>query len=398
MRLCKLYTTVAAVSLLSTSLLYAGISPECSNYNKLSEHYKTCKAYDQSKVKVLSDITDLTAEVDKAKEGELLIIPAMDRETPYELTGPLVLKKGMGLLSTGKGSQGFFHITPGLHFSIGTQTVYDLVEMAEDSTVTGLGIDARTFSNAAIKTLKDLSVQKTLVHAEGIKQFTLTWTSLFGRRGLQSTVWANNESSTEAGVHKINRSWLESNGADNVAIFVGAGSPEVSQEVNLKHLMAVTSGTTASTDQQRGLWLKAVKGEIEHNYLFLGKSTGNQKRTILVLDGLNDSGKGSTPTVAENYFYSPSENLIQNDIAFQFLQSTHDHVKVEIVANGITNTMLIASNNSPDAGKLVYRHENYRMHPLKTTPSWEMFFDETNDTRRPTFNHLINKLSFTDDR
>ncbi|KEQ11559.1 hypothetical protein GZ77_21545 [Endozoicomonas montiporae] len=127
------------------------------------------------------------------------------------------------------------------------------------------------------------------------------------------------------------------------------------------------------------MWLKAVKGEIEHNYLFLGETTGNQKRTILVLDGLNDSGKGSIPTVAENYFYSPSDHLIQNDTAFQFLQSSNDHLKVEIVANGITNNMLIANNNSPDSGKYVYRHENYRMHPLKTTPSWEMFFDETNN-------------------
>ncbi|KEQ11558.1 hypothetical protein GZ77_23825 [Endozoicomonas montiporae] len=159
---------------MSSSLLHAEISPECSKYNELSEHHKTCKAYDQSKVKVLSGITDLTAEVNSAKEGELLITPARTKENPYELTGPLVLKKGMGLLSTGKGSQGFFHITPGLHFSIGAHTVYDLVEMAEGSTVTGLGIDARRFSAAAIKTMKNLPVQKTLVHAEGIKQFTLT--------------------------------------------------------------------------------------------------------------------------------------------------------------------------------------------------------------------------------
>ncbi|WP_160174109.1 hypothetical protein [Endozoicomonas montiporae] len=56
---------------------------------------------------------------------------------------------------------------------------------------------------------------------------------------MQSTVWADNEGSgsTVEGVQKINRSWLESNGAENVAIIAGAGSSEVTQTVNLKHLM-----------------------------------------------------------------------------------------------------------------------------------------------------------------
>ncbi|MET4692740.1 hypothetical protein [Endozoicomonas lisbonensis] len=383
MRLRKPHLFIAAMSFLSTSLLHAAISPECSKYNHLSEHYKTCKAYDKDKVKVLSGITDLSATVNSAKEGELLIIPARDTNNPYLLTAPLTLKEGMGLLSTGKGSQGFFHIAPGLHFSIGDDTVYSLMKMAEGSTVTGLGIDARRFSSTEIKTLKNLSVEKTLVHAKGIKQFTLTWSSLFGRAGLKSTVWADNEgsSSAESGVHKIGRSWLDSNGAENIAIFAGAGAgaSESPQEVNLKHLMAITSGTPTNSDHQYGLWLKNVKGEVEHNYLFMPASTGSQKRTFLALDGLTDPTKGKQPTVAENYFYSKNKDLTQNDSALQLLQSSDHHLNVHIFANGITNNMLITSDNSPNAGKLVLREENYRMHPLKTTPSWEKFFDETND-------------------
>ena len=379
MRLRKPHLLIAAVSFLSIPLLHAEISPECSKYGHLTEHYKTCKAYDKSKVKVLSGVTDLTATVNNAKEGELLIIPARDKNNPYLLTAPLVLKKGMGLLSKGKGSQGFFHIAPGLHFSIGDDTVYSLVKMAENSNLTGLGIDARTFSPAAIKTLKNLSVEKTLVNAHDIKQFTLTWASLFGRTGLKSTICADNENSgnTEGGVQKIGRSWLQSNGAENLAIF--SGSSETPQEVNLKHLMAITSGKPTSTNYQRGLWLKNVKGEIEHNYLFLFPTVGTQKRTILVLDGLKDSGKGKMPTVAENYFHSRSESLIQSDSALQLLQSSGHSLEVQIFANAFTNNMLITSDNSPDAGKLVQRQENYRMQPLKTTPAWEDFFDETSD-------------------
>lgn len=381
MRLHKPHLIIAAVSFLSIPLLHAEISPECSKYNHLTEHYKTCKAYDKSKIKVLSSVTDLTTTVNNAKEGELLIIPASDKNNPYLLTAPLVLKKGMGLLSTGKGSQGFFHIAPGSHFSIGDDTVYSLVKMAEDSTATGLGIDARTFSPAAIKNLKSLTVDKTLVHAKSIKQSTLTWSSLFGRTGLKSTVWADNEGSdsTEGGVHKISRSWLDSNGAENVAIFTGTGSSKSPQEVNLKHLTAITSGTPTGTDRQRGLWLKNVKGKIEHNYLILFATTGNQKRRSLVLDGLTDSSKGKMPTIAENYFYSISKELSQNDSALQLLQSSGHPLKVHIFANAFTSNMLITSDNSPDAGKLVQRQENYRMYPLKTTPNWENFFDETND-------------------
>ena len=260
MRFRKPHLLIAAVSFLSIPLLHAEISPECSKYGHLTEHYKTCKAYDKSKVKVLSDVTDLTTTVNNAAEGELLIIPARDKNNPYLLTAPLVLKKGMGLLSKGKGSQGFFHIAPDLHFSIGDDTVYSLVKMAENSNLTGLGIDARTFSAAAIKTLKNLSVEKTLVNARDIKQFTLTWASLFGRTGLKSTICADNENSgnTEGGVQKIGRSWLQSNGAENLAIF--SGSSETPQEVNLKHLMAITSGKPTSTNYQRGLWLKKCKG------------------------------------------------------------------------------------------------------------------------------------------
>ena len=379
MRLCKTRLFIAAMSFLSTPLLHAEISPECSKYNHLTEHYKTCKAYDKSKIKVLSGVTDLTTTVNNTNEGELLIIPARDKDNPYLLTAPLVLKKGMGLLSTGKGSQGFFHIAPGSDFSIGDDTVYNLMTMAENSTVTGLGIDARTFSATAIKTLKNLLVEKTLVNASGINQFTLTWASLFGRTGLKSTICADNESSgnTEGGVQKIGRSWLQSNGAENLAIF--SGSSETPQEVNLKHLMAITSGTPISTDHQCGVKLKNVKGEFEHNYVFLFATNGNQKRCSLVLDGLTDSSKGKMPTIAENYFYSISRELNQNDSALQLLQSSGHPLEVQISANSFTNNMLIASDNSIDAGKLVQRLENYQMQPLKTTPTWKDFFDETSN-------------------
>ena len=375
---------IAVGSCISTALVHAistpamQVSSHCSQYDRLSEHYKTCAAYDKSKVKELTGKINLNTSIDEAAEGQLLIIPASDKSTPYLLSEPIKLKKNMGLLSTGKGSKGFFHVAPAAHFTIGDNPVYYLLQLAEGNRITGLGVDAQLFNATAVKTLNTLSVDKVLVYSLNVNQFTLNWISLFGRTGLKATFWANGKNGQNGAMNKVQRSWLESAGADNTAIFKGSDEAKNPQEVNLKHLIVRVSGVSGS-DRQRGLWLAGVKGEVEHNYLFFDNSSGNQKRTLLTLDSLTDPRPGHTPTVTENYFYSPNDTLQKKDSALQFLQSSEKELNVSVFSNAYTNNMSIASDNNPNAGKYVLRMENYRVEPLPYTPAWKQFFDETSD-------------------
>ena len=355
----------------------------CGQFPENTEHYATCTSYGSSKVRIVNNGANLETEISEASEGDLLIIPVNSVGSAYRINAPLKLKKGMGLLAGASGSDGFFHITPSNDFSIGSDPVYCAMVLGENSRVTGVAMNAGTFSGPAVTYMNGLTVEKVLIYSQGISSYTMTASKLYGRPGMKAAFWGNNAINrtdvTGGTVHKIGRSWLDNGGADYAALISTASHASNPEEVDLKHLVIRNSALASGSSVQRGLYVQNAAGQIEHNYFSSDDSSINtgQNRYQLTLDSLLDPRKNKQATIAENYFHTHRQLIQEKDTAIQFLEAEGESLEVEVFANQFTETLIASGGNSFGVGSKIDIKEVYTAKPLPFELTEDEFFKNT---------------------
>ena len=328
---------------------YSAVHPYCSNFSASSEHRITCESYDSSQVVVLEAGQDLKDSTDSLQAGQLLIVPPQS----YQLSSPIKLKDGAGIMSGAEGLDGFLTLDWAIGFSIGNDPVYCLISLGEGSRLTGINIDASrlTVSNARYFIEKgDLS--RTLVYSTGSSGFTISWSSFTGRTGMDAPLLiknADNRTIVTGGTnHTIRRTWIETNGSTHGILLDTArvGNPANKENVDLTHLAIKLSNFPQSQVHQGGIHINNGCGNVRQNYFIFDDSPlyDDQSRIGLSLENVDGT------QVIGNIFYSQEKHRQLNDAAFGFFESAGVTLNTSIYGNALSDRLSVGSPTNTATG------------------------------------------------
>lgn len=345
-----------------------------------TENRNTCVKYTEDQIRHLQPNQNLDDAVDDLPANFLLIVPARPRTNPYEISRTLKPKGSAGIISNGSGDEGLVFVAPASNFDIGDDEVYCLLAISQKNNITGLAMDSSLFSFTDSSSFNMTTVPKVLVYSRGSNQFDVSRLGLVGRPGLKALVWVNNEgldNLSSEGKYRISRSWFELEGAEHGLLLEGGSGEKYNKEVDIKHNVTSVSGVAAGASFQRGMHIKGVYGEIEHGDFYIdgNDAPDGQTRVLLAIENLNDPSLTGRPTIAENYFHSPSQVTWTSVCAMQFLQSGEVELEAHVVANAFTDNLKRACQNSPTTGGRVELQENYGPAPLERLITWAEFFN-----------------------
>ncbi|KEQ17238.1 hypothetical protein GZ78_15520 [Endozoicomonas numazuensis] len=345
-----------------------------------TENRNTCLKYTEDQIHHLQPDQRLDDAVDELPANHLLIIPARPRTTPYEISKALKPKGASGLMSDGAGDEGLFFIAPASDFDIGDDSIYCLLDFSQNNNITGLAIDSGQFNLTESSSFNTTTAPKVLAYSRGSSQFDISRLGMIGRPGLKALVWVDNtgaENIASEGKYRISRSWFELEGNEYGVLLEGGPDENAHKEVDIKHNVTRVTEEAAGMSCQRGMHLKHVYGQIEHNDFYMDGNNANKghTRALLALENLHNASRTERSKVAENYFHSLSTTRWPSVCAMQFLQTSDHDLEVHVFANSITDNLTRACGNSPSVGKQVETEENYGPVPLEEVITWAEFFD-----------------------
>ncbi len=354
--------------------------PSCMAIPDKTENRATCVKYTEEQIRHLQPNQKLDDAVDDLPANYLLIVPARPRTNPYEISRTLKPKGTAGIISNGSGEEGLVFIAPASNFDIGGDQIYCLLDFSQDNNITGLAMDASEFELSESSSFNTTTHPKVLAYSRGSSHFDISRLGLVGRPGLKALVWVDNEGAdniSSEGEYRISKSWFELEGAEHGVLLEGGPDENSHKEVDIKHNVTRVTGAVGGTSFQRGMHLKHVYGQIEHDDFYMdgNDAPDGQTRVLLALENLHNASRTERSKVAENYFHSPSSTTWTSVCAMQFLQTGEHDLEVHVFANSITDNLIRACGNSPSAGKQVEAEENYGPAPLEEVITWAEFFD-----------------------
>ena len=343
----------SVLSLILCSHSYGAVSPLCNRYSKQSEHYKTCAKYEATNVKELTPNAVLSEEVDNASAGQLLIVPATPfDDSAHRLSAPIKLKPRMGLLAASEGVDGFFNLGWQPDFNIGTDPVYCLILMNDDTNITGVRIDANTMTS--INTLhfnQSRASLKTLIYATGDSSINLSWSSLTGRQGMNGNLWVNADQSDNNTTFRVNTNWIDTDGAKHGLYLSGNKTTDdlKAAQMDVQNNVVILNNLDSDTDKQVGLHTRYTGGHSRQNtYVFRDDDLFlSTQRTAQVLEDSNSL------KVSQNFMISEVPKHRSSDSAYEFIESSQRALRALLFGDILSDKIETATVDASGLGILL---------------------------------------------
>jgi hypothetical protein len=352
------------------------IHPYCNNYNKESEFFITCSAYDESKVKVLYENENLNDAVDNSGPNELLIVAYTSKKKPYKIYKSLKLKPGVGLLSSRENK--FFYIVPNKTFFFDKTKYFSMVELQGNNKLTGLAIDARDYNEAFIANINNLYAYTTTIYSNNDKDSVISWCSLHGADYI-NTLIDFKHTQKKLNFNTVSHSWIETSGSAS-GILISSDNLGSFTDVVIKYsALIISNGKKSGQFKTVALKLNA-NAVVEYNYFILKKTSNSiQPRILLYIqDAKALSHKLAPYYIKSNYFYSEQEQLRNRDYALKVDADGYNNIKAVISSNMVTdNINTDVSDPNESIGSNIIINGNSKALPLRQAPSWDEFFSNS---------------------